>query len=217
MLVVVQSRRRLSRHTRIGRRGNVKSQQEAKEEGTSNDERRETATDEGPTTWRPRLLRLASQEAKAGERKRLAGLNRAGPRPGRDKMIGRPLNAAVTLPAGSTLIEDAAEEVSYRSHCFPRPRLTFPTQIFELYSLLALAPPSTGLGLVDPLAPTLDVDLTLTPQGVQSDVRLRNGKKTTPRSIEVSVTLHQDPSALKSRKGDTASCVWRARCVCHLF
>lgn len=107
-------------------------------------------------------------------------------------------------------------------------------QVFLIYSDLQSTnhpeSPSSGghrgLGYVDSHKDTLDVRFELKPSHiVESELTIlgRTGKNNKPtrksRKVKeeavkvVDITLYQDKTALRSRKGDTGSVLWKARCV----
>ncbi|CAL1707444.1 unnamed protein product [Somion occarium] len=111
------------------------------------------------------------------------------------------------LPSGSTLISDADEEV------------------FLLYTNLAAHPANEassdnfrGLGYLDStkdvVALTFELKGNLSPaasESVSSKSRKRIKKRQlAPQDRTVEIQLMQDKTALRSRKGDTGSVVWRA-------
>jgi len=108
------------------------------------------------------------------------------------------------VPVGSTKVNDADEEV------------------FLLYTRLATKPtadgsePFGGLGYVDNNKPNITVRFELRPkrQGSPTTVRkVRNKKRleniAAENEVLVEVALTQDTTALRSRKGDTGSVLWR--------
>ena len=98
--------------------------------------------------------------------------------------------------SGVTVVEDAHEE------------------IFELY--MELAGSSTGddtggLGYMDGKEPLLDIELVLDPPKHERDSFSKpKRKEKTPKSIVVNAKVQQDLTALKGRKGDTGSVLWRS-------
>ena len=76
-----------------------------------------------------------------------------------------------------------------------------------------------GLGYVDSRSPVLSVKIELdlpTDQTVPSHNRNSRRKysgsnKSRKRDMAIEVELAQDPTSLRSRKGDTGSVLWRVR------
>ncbi|KAF9653301.1 hypothetical protein BDM02DRAFT_3135456 [Thelephora ganbajun] len=101
----------------------------------------------------------------------------------------------VQIPTGVSQVTDADEEV------------------FLLYTRLAATPPTemmAGLGYVDSRSPVLNVKVELKLPTSQGN-RKKISKNTEPRKrdMTVEVELAQDPTSLRSRKGDTGSVLWR--------
>ena len=74
-----------------------------------------------------------------------------------------------------------------------------------------------GLGYVDSRSPVLSVkiELDLSTDQPTSRVNRKRGPKVTKsrrrQSMMIEVELAQDPTSLRSRKGDTGSVLWRVR------
>jgi len=75
-----------------------------------------------------------------------------------------------------------------------------------------------GLGYVDSRSPVLNVKIELDLPADQRPSRSRNnrrkscqGTKSRKRDMAIEVELAQDPTSLRSRKGDTGSVLWRVR------
>ncbi|KZT68238.1 hypothetical protein DAEQUDRAFT_671766 [Daedalea quercina L-15889] len=119
----------------------------------------------------------------------------------------------IRLPARATLVSDADEEV------------------FLLYTDLAAKDPLDGangfrgLGYVDSHKNTLNIEITidgrLQKPGQESTANVHHGRSgrstkkkgkapTEPEGHVISIELLQDTTALRSRKGDTGSVLWRA-------
>ena len=120
-----------------------------------------------------------------------------------------------TLPTGCVVVEDADEEV------------------MELYMELATTGQMEqtehkgGLGFIDSSLSTLPVVLELDPPvaspspssppdsspSAHRRSKHSRGKKNSTKDtgITVEVEIHQDLTALKGRKGDTGSVLWRSR------
>jgi len=121
----------------------------------------------------------------------------------------------VRLPSKSYLVSDADEEV------------------FLLYTDLAGRKPTDGstsfrgLGHVDSSRDTLTVELTVKAPTLYHSAVKPSSSRTPGRSRKsskkqldnrgqervITIELAQDKTALQSRKGDTGSVVWRARCA----
>ncbi|GAA6025774.1 hypothetical protein JCM11491_001988 [Sporobolomyces phaffii] len=113
--------------------------------------------------------------------------------------------ASLSLPSGSTLVEDADEE------------------IFLLYTRAAGsdATPKGGLGFHSAARDVLDLDLSIEPpppdsvdSNSNSNQRRGRGRgrgraRANANAVEVHVELHQSVSNLRHRAGDTGSVVWR--------
>jgi protein N-lysine methyltransferase METTL21D len=87
-------------------------------------------------------------------------------------------------------------------------------QVFLLYTNLQSAyTEHRGLGYVDSRKDTLSVYFELKPPILQSDSFSKRGKtrKNVIAEKVLEVELAQDKTALRSRKGDTGSVLWRAR------
>lgn len=89
-----------------------------------------------------------------------------------------------------------------------------------IYSLLQSKPRSEddgfrGLGYVDSRKDVLDInfDITLPFNDTPDRSKTRSGRRKTKvnESKTITVTLAQDKTALRSRKGDTGSILWKAR------
>ena len=113
-------------------------------------------------------------------------------------------------PLGSELVTDPDEEVSLLSCIIYTPALTFcHRQIFILYSELQATPNSRGLGYVDSHRDVLDIKFEL---------HVKNKKPKGPTVVKtVEIELFQDKTALRTRKGDTGSVLWKARFVVGLL
>ncbi|KAK2465685.1 hypothetical protein APHAL10511_002229 [Amanita phalloides] len=114
---------------------------------------------------------------------------------------------AIRLPPGSEVVTDADEEV------------------FIIYSLLQSKPAASdkdskfrGLGHVDSLTDVLDINFEIKlpsnncPEGGRPGSKRARSRK---RHVEINekvihVTLAQDKTALRTRKGDTGSVLWKA-------
>ena len=93
--------------------------------------------------------------------------------------------------------------------------------MFLLYTRLAAIPQTEttgGLGYVDSRSPVLNVKVELdlsTDQPTSHRSRKKNPKGNKSRQNEqntvIEVELAQDPSSLRSRKGNTGSVLWRVR------
>ena len=75
-----------------------------------------------------------------------------------------------------------------------------------------------GLGYVDSRSPVLNVKIELDLPVDQLPSRNRSnrrksaeGTKARKRDMTIEVDLAQDPTSLRSRKGDTGSVLWRVR------
>lgn len=89
-------------------------------------------------------------------------------------------------------------------------------QVFLLYIGLPSEELSTdgfrGLGHVDSHKDTLSIDFELKATVTQTDSSVtRKTSKRKQRDKTVEVILAQDKTALRSRKGDTGSVLWKAR------
>ncbi|KAG7580170.1 hypothetical protein FFLO_00141 [Filobasidium floriforme] len=122
----------------------------------------------------------------------------------------KPPSDLIRLGEGGTLVEDADEET------------------FDLYSNLANTGSEEsnnarkgGLGFLDSHKDTLEIDFELQPPSVPLDsalspklrhskIKSHKAKKSELQSKNISVSIHQDIGALRNRKGDTGSVVWRA-------
>lgn len=89
-----------------------------------------------------------------------------------------------------------------------------------LYTRLAATTPTEamgGLGFVDSRSPVLDVKIELDVSTFQPTSRSNRkkgsgrGVKSQKQDITIEVELAQNPTSLRSRKGDTGSVLWRAR------
>jgi hypothetical protein len=112
-------------------------------------------------------------------------------------------------------------------HVGPNARLVSDPEeeVFLLYTSLASlsaadgAVPFRGLGFLDARSDVLTVRLQLSAADTSSDTMLGRGKakkigKRKKAELEVvEIELAQDKTALNSRKGDTGSVLWQARCV----
>lgn len=110
-------------------------------------------------------------------------------------------------PPGSELVTDADEEVSLLiSHTQLDADATF-DQVFVLYTeLQANIPSHRGLGYVNSHRDVLEIIFELkTVHKIKKDLFL-------DKTIEIE--LFQDKTALRTRKGDTGSVLWKARSVC---
>ena len=91
--------------------------------------------------------------------------------------------------------------------------------MFLLYTRLAGKPQTEamgGLGYVDSRSPVLNVKIELDLPADQPPSRNNRRKssaaaKPRKRDMVVEVELAQDPTSLRSRKGDTGSVLWRIR------
>ncbi|KAF8343495.1 putative methyltransferase-domain-containing protein [Amanita rubescens] len=108
---------------------------------------------------------------------------------------------SIRLPPNSELVTDPDEEV------------------FVIYSLLQSKPRSEhddfrGLGYVDSRKDVLDInfDITLPSNDSPDRSKTRSGRRKIQvnESKTITVTLAQDKTALRSRKGDTGSILWKA-------
>ena len=73
-----------------------------------------------------------------------------------------------------------------------------------------------GLGYVDSRSPVLNVKIELDLSTDQSTSqgnlkKKRGGTKSRKQNVVVEAELAQDPTSLRSRKGDTGSVLWRVR------
>jgi len=135
------------------------------------------------------------------------------------------------LPPGSSAITDVDEEVMKRIYqkwkAFQLP------QIFLLYTALNRANTKSltgpdgyrGLGYVDSKKDMLTIQFTLTAptenasctgisgqkQSHKSSTKKQVKKRKSPTVRSIEIEIAQDKTALRSRKGDTGSVVWRAR------
>lgn len=144
------------------------------------------------------------------------------------------VRGGVTLPGDSELVTDADEEVRMLHPSGSRHGLILqPSQVFVLYSNLQIndgsnPTSSRGLGYVDSRKDTLTVTFELTgkpptesdqpgPTPTSATRRSRHGRNSkTPKaekigSHTVEIELAQDKTALRTRKGDTGSVLWKAR------
>ena len=88
-----------------------------------------------------------------------------------------------------------------------------------LYTRLAATPPTEaiqGLGYVDSRSPVLNVHIELdlpTDRPTSHGDRKKGSKRPKPQkqSLAIEVELAQNPTWLRSRKGDTGSVLWRVR------
>ena len=125
----------------------------------------------------------------------------------------------VQIPTGANQVTDADEEVLPSLECPNSTMLTERSQVFLLYTRLAATPQSEtmgGLGYVDSRSPVLNVnfelDLSTDPSASHSNHRKSSRvTKSRKQDMTIEVQLAQDPSSLRSRKGDTGSVLWRAR------
>lgn len=109
------------------------------------------------------------------------------------------------LPVESELVTDADEEV------------------FHLYTSLSTEDSTSqgfrGLGHVDSRKDTLSITFELQAPVRASDPSLRKakGKRRDVSCKLIEVELAQDKTALRSRKGDTGSVLWKARSAAYNF
>ena len=74
-----------------------------------------------------------------------------------------------------------------------------------------------GLGYVDSRSPVLSVKIELDLPGADRPPSRKNRRKSSEitksrkRDMAIEVELAQDPTSLRSRKGDTGSVLWRVR------
>lgn len=126
----------------------------------------------------------------------------------------------VNLPVNASPITDTDEEVRIPTRSRDPVTTTICPKIFLLYSALnrtntTLVGPDgfRGLGHLDSRKDTLTVQFELrppiTPQPAKKSKK-KTSKEVVARVIEIEIA--QDPTALRSRNGDTGSVVWRARC-----
>lgn len=88
-----------------------------------------------------------------------------------------------------------------------------------MYTRLAAKPPTKemgGLGYVDSRSPVLNVKIELdlsTDQQPSHGNRKKGSKgtKSQKQNVVIEAELAQDPTSLRSRKGDTGSVLWRVR------
>lgn len=94
--------------------------------------------------------------------------------------------------------------------------------MFLLYTNLQQSPSEDkhtdhfrGLGHVDSRKDALSIKFDLKAPVLHSDPSLKKakGKRREAGDRIVEIELMQDKTALRSRKGDTGSVLWRARCV----
>lgn len=90
-------------------------------------------------------------------------------------------------------------------------------QVFLLYTRLAGTSPTQaiqGLGYVDSRSPVINVNIELNlstdPPDSQGN-RKKGAKGPKKRTMAIEVGLAQNPTSLRSRKGDTGSVLWRVR------
>ena len=91
-------------------------------------------------------------------------------------------------------------------------------QVFILYSANQVThvagPDFRGLGYVDSHKDILDIVFDIKYEvPVASETPKRKSKAPRQGQKTIEIQLHQDKTALRSRKGDTGSVVWRARYV----
>ena len=73
-----------------------------------------------------------------------------------------------------------------------------------------------GLGYIDSRTPVLNVKIELDlftdrPPSDGNHEKSSNGARSRKKNMVIEVELAQDPTSLRSRKGDTGSVLWRAR------
>jgi hypothetical protein len=92
-------------------------------------------------------------------------------------------------------------------------QIFIPHQIFILYSEKQLnSLDCGGLGFVDSNKDLLEIKFDISfksPPGDSESPHRKLKAKQVEKTVEIE--LHQDKTALRSRKGDTGSVVWRAR------
>lgn len=135
---------------------------------------------------------------------------------------------AVRIPTDSEIVEDADEEVcSQLIQCW---LLITSGQVFILYCELQKqtfndSQKHRGLGFVDPRQNILTVTIELNggdiptenPESKPNFEKKRTRTRVKPLSQHIDdksieVNLAQDITALRTRKGDTGSVLWHARC-----
>jgi len=123
------------------------------------------------------------------------------------------------IPPGANQVTDADEEV-WPLWMYRFQESNDHSQVFLLYTRLAATPPTQvmgGLGCVDSRSPVLNVKVELDlsiDQPARSPSNRKNsskGTKSRKQNMAVEVELAQDPTSLRSRKGDTGSVLWRVR------
>lgn len=120
----------------------------------------------------------------------------------------------VQIPTDADQVTDSDEEVGRGIPVLPESHEHL--QVFLLYTRLAAKPHTEamgGLGYVDSRTPVLSVKIELDLPTVQPSSRKKSSKGTRFRdqTMAVEVELAQDPTSLRSRKGDTGSVLWRVR------
>lgn len=119
-----------------------------------------------------------------------------------------PLRGPVRFCDSFEAVHDADEEVRLISF-----QLFLPYQIFLLYSEKQRNDAdSRGLGYVDSHKDVLEIKFDLSFKSTQDDSGSPHRKRKVKQIVKtIEIELHQDKTALRSRKGDTGSVVWRAR------
>jgi hypothetical protein len=131
----------------------------------------------------------------------------------------------VSLPADSELVNDADEEVCIRTaaiyhiHCTKTNRRFFcSTRIYNMPPAKTRSQITFGAWDTSIHARTLSITFELKSGALESDPSVKQSKRKR-RNGDITKTLEvelaQDKTALRSRKGDTGSVLWRARCVVY--
>lgn len=142
------------------------------------------------------------------------------PPPQRPKKTKNPeMSDLVQIPTDANQVTDADEEVWRSRGMFAFHESNEHSQVFLLYTRLAAKPQTraiVGLGYVDSRSPFLNVKIELdlpADQPAPHNYRRKRSKGTRSqkRNMVIEVELAQDPTSLRSRKGDTGSVLWRVR------
>lgn len=117
------------------------------------------------------------------------------------------INSPVRFSERFTAVTDADEEVGSLHSCFG---YLSHIKIFILYTEKQLVSSDLrGLGYVDSHNDVLEIKFDVPLKSSPHDPQPKRKVKPVEKTIEIE--LRQDKTALRSRKGDTGSVVWRAR------
>jgi hypothetical protein len=131
------------------------------------------------------------------------------------------MSSLVQIPTDADQVTDPDEEVWLWWECpdFANLTTSIASQVFLLYTRLAAKSPTEsvqGLGCVDSRSPVLNVNIELDlaidqPTSHGNRRKGSKGSKPQKRHMAIEVELAQNPTSLRSRKGDTGSVLWRVR------